>query len=519
MGDNLHPLDTEVIDQDILEANVATLTTQVNSNTTAIAGINLTNINNQLAGSASSGLLTQIQGNDTDIEGINDKLDATTGSGLKTLIDNKVSMVLGTSAGTALEGNTPTITTAQANKITANENAIDAIELKTDFLDVGNNGLKYSHGNFLTGSSPGDQLLIQHADLNGGSLSNNFCSMRVTANGELRLNVPTGQDYEFRINNVFQYNNTQIKNLIDNVSVTGGVNLDTIESDVTGIKNNTLASTLKTAVDGNTSSASQNQIVISATATKVANIVGSSTAPAPTDNLVIGSGGATNRYVRIGYANQSNRVGFANEAYFTGGGVYAVEQDLNGDLYLDGYKIEIGSQNLNLTTMNNSIATNASNINQAGINSNNQLATINGIKNNTLASTLKTAVDANSAKTGITAQQASDITANNAKTGITAQQASDITANNAKVGITTQQANDITANNAKTGITAQQASDITANNAKNTFPSGLNSLISRGTNQTLEVGTGSGVPRIRLRGQNGVTNSSELIFIDFINKC
>ena len=41
-----------------------------------------------------------------------------------------------------------------------------------------------------------------------------------------------------------------------------------------------------------------------------------------------------------------------------------------------------------------------------------------------------------------------------------------VAANTAKVGITTQQADDITANNAKTGITAQQASDITTNNDK-----------------------------------------------------
>lgn len=76
------------------------------------------------------------------------------------------------------------------------------------------------------------------------------------------------------------------------------------------------------------------------------------------------------------------------------------------------------------------------------------------------------AVTANTAKVGITTQQASDITANNAKVGITTAQANEITANTAKVGITTQQASDITANNAKVGITTQQASDITANNAK-----------------------------------------------------
>jgi hypothetical protein len=75
-------------------------------------------------------------------------------------------------------------------------------------------------------------------------------------------------------------------------------------------------------------------------------------------------------------------------------------------------------------------------------------------------------VTANTAKVGITTQQASDITTNNAKVGITTQQAADIVANNSKVGITTQQASDITTNNAKVGITTTQADAITANTAK-----------------------------------------------------
>ena len=64
----------------------------------------------------------------------------------------------------------------------------------------------------------------------------------------------------------------------------------------------------------------------------------------------------------------------------------------------------------------------------------------------------------------------SAVTANTAKVGITTQQASDITTNNAKVGITTQQASDITTNNAKVGITTAQADAITANTAKNSYP-------------------------------------------------
>lgn len=80
-------------------------------------------------------------------------------------------------------------------------------------------------------------------------------------------------------------------------------------------------------------------------------------------------------------------------------------------------------------------------------------------------------VTANTAKVGITTQQASDITTNNAKVGITTQQAADIVTNTAKVGITTQQASDITTNNAKVGITTTQADAITANTAKNSYPS------------------------------------------------
>ena len=67
------------------------------------------------------------------------------------------------------------------------------------------------------------------------------------------------------------------------------------------------------------------------------------------------------------------------------------------------------------------------------------------------------AIDLNTAKTGITTQQASDITTNNAKVGVTAQLVSDVDTNTLKVGITTQQAADIVTNNAKVGVTTEEA--------------------------------------------------------------
>jgi len=98
-----------------------------------------------------------------------------------------------------------------------------------------------------------------------------------------------------------------------------------------------------------------------------------------------------------------------------------------------------------------------------------------------ITSTQASDITANNAKTGITSGQASAITANTAKVGITSTQASEITANTAKVGITTQQASDITTNNAKVGITSTQASDITANNAKVGITSGQASAITANT--------------------------------------
>lgn len=108
----------------------------------------------------------------------------------------------------------------------------------------------------------------------------------------------------------------------------------------------------------------------------------------------------------------------------------------------------------------------------------------------------------NNAKVGITTQQASDITTNNAKVGITTEQASAITANTAKVGITTQQANDITTNNAKVGITTQQASDITTNNAKISFDSTSSTKLA-GIETGAEVNTVDSV-----NGQTGAVSLS-----------
>ena len=103
------------------------------------------------------------------------------------------------------------------------------------------------------------------------------------------------------------------------------------------------------------------------------------------------------------------------------------------------------------------------------------------------------AVAANTAKVGITTDQANEIAANTLKTGITQAQADAIVDNTAKVGITPTQASEIAANTLKTGITTQQADDIVANNAKVTrrpITAGGNTLE---TSESLTLTAGSNV--------------------------
>ena len=87
------------------------------------------------------------------------------------------------------------------------------------------------------------------------------------------------------------------------------------------------------------------------------------------------------------------------------------------------------------------------------------------------------ALYAKTSENGITSDQADAIEANTLKVGYTDALVSDntaVVANTAKVGITAQQATDITSNTAKTGITSDQADAIVANTAKISLPSGGN---------------------------------------------
>jgi Cu/Ag efflux protein CusF len=132
-----------------------------------------------------------------------------------------------------------------------------------------------------------------------------------------------------------------------------------------------------------------------------------------------------------------------------------------------------------------------------------------------------TNVAANTAKVGITTDQANAITANTAKVGITTQQANDITTNNAKVGITTQQANDITTNNAKisfdstsstklAGIEAGAEVNPTASEIKTSYESNANTNAFTDAEQTKLSGIATGAEVNTVDSVNGQTGAVSL---------
>lgn len=175
-----------------------------------------------------------------------------------------------------------------------------------------------------------------------------------------------------------------------------------------------------------------------------------------------------------------------------GGAVDSVNGQ-TGTVVLDTDNISEGTTNLYYTdarvSANSSVAANTAKV---GITS--QQATDITTNNAKVGITTSQAneIAANTLKVGITPTQASDITTNNAKVGITTQQASDITTNNAKVGITTAQANEIAANTLKVGITTQQASDITTNNSKVSMVLGTTAGTAlAGDTALLQLGTSS----------------------------
>lgn len=165
-----------------------------------------------------------------------------------------------------------------------------------------------------------------------------------------------------------------------------------------------------------------------------------------------------------------------NDSSVTGATVKLALDNLKTDVDLNSAKTGITSAQTSAITTNTTSITGLSSFANSV-----QATTVTNASN---IATNVTAIALNTAKVGITTSQASAITTNTAKTGITSAQASAITANTAKTGITSSQSSAITANTAKTGITSGQASAITANTAKTGITSGQASAITANTAKT-----------------------------------
>jgi len=318
MSDNLHNLNTEEIDQDQLEVDVALLQTQI-----ATANTNITSLFSQTAGTGTSGLKSLVQANDVDIAAIQSKTnlltineavdldnyddvnsnltsingmlekDGTetilkTGAGnkiqfsvggqnifnsneIKNLTDNVLissnvnintldteltgikNNSLASTLKTAVDANSSKtgITSDQTNAIVANTSknsypsvdstkvghitvteatSLDSIRNEINNINIQSSFLLYGH--LRLGDIDTDTVCFQHKDLNSGNLANTHGSVKIDNEGNLKLNVPTSKTFEFQINNVKQYDNSEIKNLVDNISVTQAVDLDTMESNI-----------------------------------------------------------------------------------------------------------------------------------------------------------------------------------------------------------------------------------------------------------------------------------------------
>ena len=59
-------------------------------------------------------------------------------------------------------------------------------------------------------NSEGQSFILQHSNLNSGTLANTHGSLIVDNQGNLKLNVPTSKTFEFTINGTKQYDNTEI---------------------------------------------------------------------------------------------------------------------------------------------------------------------------------------------------------------------------------------------------------------------------------------------------------------------
>lgn len=136
---------------------------------------------------------TNIGTNDTDIT-TNATNIATNTSGVAT------NLATNNTQTTNIATNATNIATNTTN-ITTNTNNIATNTTELGNITIGSSQLIYKK---LRLGEVGNQMYIQHADLNSGTLASTHVSMRVMDDGDMRLNAPSLKNIQFRINDVEQ---------------------------------------------------------------------------------------------------------------------------------------------------------------------------------------------------------------------------------------------------------------------------------------------------------------------------
>lgn len=443
---------TQDVDLDTLESNVATNNAKISFDSTS---------STKLAGIESG---AEVNPTSTD--------ELSEGSTNLYYTDARVSANSAVAANTAKTG----ITTQQAADITTNNakvgitttqaNAITTNSTKVSFPEAPNDGDSYvrknegweslTHPTDAVTSVNGETgvVVLDSDDITEGTSNLYFTDARVSANSDVTANtakvgITTQQASDITTNNAKVGITTQ--QAADIVTNNSKVGITTQQaSDIT--TNNAKVGITTAQADAITANTAKNSYP-TADATKLSGIE---------------AGAEVNVQANWNETDTGSDAFILNKPTIPTAAVDSVNTQ-TGDVVLDTDDISEGSTNLYYTESRVSANTN---------------------------------VAANTAKVGITTEQANAITANTAKVGITTQQASDITTNNAKVGITTQQASDITTNNAKVGITTTQANNITTNNAKISFDSTSSTKLA-GIEAGAEVNTVDSV-----NGQTGVVSLS-----------
>ena len=306
---SFHPLDLEKVEQDQIIIDLGNLSTTVTNNTNSINAISFTSVNNQLAGSASSGLKTLIVANDTDIENIKDKTDYITISqavNLDTMESNintnnsKVSMTFGTNSSTALRGDTVVITSSQSSKITANENSIDDIENKTDHISVtqavnldtmesnintNNSKVSMTFGTSSSTALRGDTSLLQLGTSSSTALAGNTSLLQLGTSSSTALRGDVS---------LLQIGTSSSTALAGNTSL-----LQIGTSSSTALAGNTsllqIGTSSSTALAGNTS------VVLTNGNNQIVSLTGSSSVSLANNQFLANSivSGQTNKWIRI----------------------------------------------------------------------------------------------------------------------------------------------------------------------------------------------------------------------------